>query len=126
MKFCASRAGRTIISLFLVLFFVSPARADESLSVTVTPPLFQLTISPGDSWTSSLKVVNANAYDVTYYAEPMDFASEGEGGQGNITPIINEASSTNKGSYSLAQWIDISKGPIVVPKGSSGSIPEVL
>ena len=97
--------------------------ADTSLSVTVTPPLFQLTISPGQSWSSALKVVNANSYDVTYYAQPMDFSAEGESGQASFAPVVNVPTDGTADSYSLARWIQISPEPVVIPSGRSANIP---
>ncbi len=117
------QASITLSGMFVLFFATALVFADTSLSVTVTPPLFQLTIEPGETWSSSLKVVNSNAYDVMYYAESMDFAAEGESGAGSITPVVNEGTSTNKTSYSLASWIELSHDPILVRKGSSASIP---
>ena len=51
--------------------------AQERLSITLTPPLFRLSLSPGESWPSSVKLVNANDYDLTVYASTMDFSDDG-------------------------------------------------
>ncbi len=101
------------------LAFVPPLLAQESLSVSVTPPLFQLTIGPGERWVSTLKIINNNPYEVTYYATPVDFAAEGEGGKGTFIPLIQgEYASTTLGS-----WIEITPDPIVIPKNSSWEVP---
>jgi hypothetical protein len=114
-----------LCSPFFVLFSIlilhaTPALAQESLSVTVTPPLIQLTIGPGESWASSLKIVNTNSYDVTYYATPVDFEAEGEAGTGTFMPLLDVAQS---GSTTLASWIDISRDPITIQSGTSGDVP---
>jgi hypothetical protein len=107
------------VSAFLIALALSiPVYADEALSVTVTPPLIQLTIGRGESWTSALKVVNTNPYDVTYYAQPMDFTAQGEGGQGSLTPLMGDATGNT-----LATWVEISPEPVVVPRGTSKEIP---
>lgn len=96
------------------------AQSGDSLSVTVTPPLIQLTIGPGEKWTSALKVVNANSYDVAYVAEVVNFESEGEGGGGKLSPVL---SGDEASSHSLAAWIAVSKEPFVVPAGTSAEVP---
>jgi len=124
--------ARKISRLFCVLLSVSLALislaampfmavAEEGLTLTITPPLFQLTIGPGEFWSSSLKVVNTNSYDLTLYASVMNFESNGERGGGKFTPIIEDdgVASVN----SLAQWIEVSKKPIFVPKEKSVEIP---
>lgn len=93
--------------------------AQETLSVTVTPPLVQLTIGPGETWASTLKVVNNNSYDVTYYAIPVDFNAEGEGGTGTFIPLLD----TEGDGTTLGSWVDISKEPVVVPRGMSADLP---
>src|SRR5262245_20566537 len=64
-----------------IVLFAFPVFADEALSVTLTPPMYQLAIGPGESWASSLKIVNNNSYDVTYYAQVVDMEAKGETGQ---------------------------------------------
>lgn len=99
-----------------------PARAQgEKLTLSVTPPLFQLTIGAGEFWASQLKVVNVNPYDLTLYASVVNFQSEGEEGHGRFTPILPEDPEAQ--AYSLAQWIEIAKNPIFVPKEKSVEIP---
>ncbi len=107
----------------LVTLGAIDVHAQESLSVTVTPPLFQLTIGPGEFWSSSLKIVNSNAYDVTYYAQAVDFSAEGEAGQSKLVPLLDDAGERERSTYSLGSWIEISPDPIVVKKGSSLSVP---
>lgn len=115
-------------SLLLVLFFLcagvgSRARADDgSLSVTVTPPLYQLTIGPGDSWTSTLKIINSNRYDVTFYARIADMHASGEDGRSKFTPVL-QMPEGSADSYALARWIRMSVDPIVVAAGASQDVP---
>jgi hypothetical protein len=93
-----------------------------SMSVSVTPPLLQLTIGPGESWSSALKVVNSNPYDATYYASVVDFAAKGENGEGTFMPIIARGTTTPN-SYSLASWLTLPQEPVTVPAGRSADIP---
>lgn len=112
-----------LISFILVAISVLPIRgqAEEKLTITVTPPLFQLAIGPGEFWASSLKVVNTNPYDLTVYASVMNFEANGEEGRGKFTPIIEDDNVAS--ANSLAQWIEVSKKPIFVPREKSVEIP---
>ena len=66
-----------ILGLLVVLFGypISKAHAFDKLILTITPPLFQMAIGPGEVWRSDLKVVNTNSYDLTVYASTMNFGS---------------------------------------------------
>ncbi len=106
-----------------LFFAATPSSRADSLSVTVTPPLFQLTIGPGEQWTSSLKVVNTNSYDVTYYAQVVDMQPSGEDGRSKFTPVINEPQEEVGQFFTLARWIHTSSEPIFVKAGSSMDVP---
>ena len=95
--------------------------AQQGMSLTVTPPLFQFTLTPGETWASSIKVVNGNDYDLTVYATPIYFESTGENGKGRYVPLSVEDNATS--THSLAGWVDITDGPILVPRGQSKRIP---
>lgn len=88
----------------------------QSQSISVTPPLFQLSIEPGDIWQSSVRVVNPNEYSLTVFAEVVNFAPDGEGGQGKFLPILNDDESN---PISLAEWIEVPEGPHVIPPGQT-------
>lgn len=114
-------------SLFVCASIIAPkissAQSSDALSVTITPPLVQLSIGPGQSWSSSLKVVNNNDYDVTYYTQVMDMQPEGEDGQSKFVPMIDEAQDPTYQSFALAQWIQMSPNPILIKAGESADIP---
>lgn len=113
-----------VFSLVLVVFSVLPLAAqasEQDLSLSITPPLFQLNIGPGEFWASSLKVVNTNSYDLTLYTAVMTFAANGEEGRGKLTPIVEEDPEIE--ARSLARWIEISQGPMFVPKEQGFDIP---
>ena len=123
----AGLCSRVLVSVLALFGFlalgVPPLSANDSLSVTVTPPLFQLTIGPGESWASSLKIVNTNAYDVTYYAQVMDMQASGEEGRSKFTPLVDEAKDPALRSFALAQWIHAPSDPILVQAGTSKDLP---
>ncbi len=91
-------------------------------SISVTPPLFQLSVRPGDIWQSTVRVVNPNEFPLTVYAEVVNFVPEGEGGQGKFMPIMND----DEVSATLAEWIDIQDGPYIIPEGQSHEISFIV
>lgn len=109
------------VFLFCVLLLSAPTvlRAQESLVLSVTPPLFQVSAVPGQAWESQIKIINTNAYDITVYATPVNFEPLGEAGQGRFVPII----AGETAGQTLAEWIRVTSDPVVVPKEQSIEIP---
>jgi hypothetical protein len=105
----------------LTLFFQSPFASADGLSVTVTPPLIQLTIGPGDNWTSAIKVVNNNSYDVTYFSQVLDMEANGETGQSKFIPILGKPDPSLAASE-LARWITLPEKPITIKAGASADL----
>ena len=109
--------------ILLTSFFIvaSPfsVLAQERMSITLTPPLFRLSLSPGESWPSSVKLVNVNDYDLTVYATTMDFTDKG----GKGTPEFFPASEDPNSPHSLGSWITVPTGPVIVPRGTTKDIP---
>lgn len=93
--------------------------AQESQIMSVTPPLFQLSVTPGSLWQSSIKVINSNPYPLTVYAEVVNFEALNESGQGKFTPLLGE----EKGASTLGSWINIAPGPHTIPDEQSIEIP---
>jgi hypothetical protein len=108
----------------LLLLVSSVASAQESFTLTITPPLFQMTASPGQAWSSDIKVVNNNPYDITVYASVMNFLAQGEGGAGRFIPA-NDTKDV-PGGYTLASWLEVSKAPIFIRAEQSISVPFTL
>ncbi len=112
-----------VLSVYSLLTFLVPSFAwaegsSNSQILSVTPPLFQLSVAPGDIWQSSVKVVNGNSYELTVYAEVVNFEAQGESGQGKFIPIMNKEESAG----TLAEWIHVPKGPYVIPPEQSYEI----
>ena len=108
--------------IFLPVFFVRPVlAAEEKLSLTITPPLFQLSINPGETWRSMLKVVNTNPYDLTVSASVMELEAEGEGGESRLIPIVG--SDAKDYTTSLAHWIKVPEAPLTISAWSSRELP---
>lgn len=115
------RLAIVFAALFLAASFANAQT--QGLALTVTPPLFQLTIGPGETWSSTLKVVNSNPYDVTYYTQVVDFVPEGEGGQSSFIPLVSPPPGEATSTASLAGWIQVTAGPFTVSRGTSSDVP---
>ncbi len=96
------------------------AFAQASMSISVTPPLFQLNIAPGEVWRSSLKVVNSNAFPLTVYAQLYNFEPKGEDGQGELIPRVQGEGGV---TGTLADWITITTNAIVIQPEQSADVP---
>ena len=123
IKFSTVFRELVCITFVLFLFFsvASCARAQGSISFTVTPPIFQPTLAPGETWSSYIQVVNSNPYSVSMYASRMNFTPAGERGQVEFSHLFNEGSGTN--THSLAQWIKLPDDPVNIAAEESGEIP---
>ena len=126
MTLKAHAIGIRVATVAFLLCIAAPAYAQEgSLSITVTPSLFQLSIGPGESWSSSVKIVNNNQYDATYYAQVLDFEAAGEDGAAKYIPIISRVSSKPI-PYSLASWMSVPQVPMTIKAGHSQEVPFTL
>lgn len=117
----ALRVVSCFVFLFALLLPAIPASAQNSMSFTVTPPLFQLTIAPGEEWKSSVKVVNSNPYEMPVYASVMNFEAKGDAGHGEFIPIIDDDIEFE--GQTLGDWIQVSPEPTYIIQGQSVEIP---
>ena len=78
-----------------------------------------MSANPSQTWQSSIRVINANEFDIKIYAEPVNFAAEGEGGSGSLVPLLGQATDAE----TLAEWIGVSDEEIVIPAEQTVSIP---
>lgn len=115
-------------NIFLVLIMVlyggllpQIVFAKDEISLSVTPPLFQVTIGPGEVWKSNLKIINVNSFGMTFYAAPVNFQAEGEEGWGNFIPLPADKQQFDGGK--LASWIEVDQEPIFVPAEKSAEVP---
>jgi len=91
----------------------------NTVSLSVTPTLFEMSASPLQVWQSSVKVINNNPYELTVYLSAVNFAPQGEGGQGKFLPVFEMMTE----GTTLAEWLDITSEPVVLRPGQSESVP---
>lgn len=102
---------------------ITHVHAQGSLTLTVTPPLFQLNLSPGETWTSGIQVVNGNPYDIAVYAEPVAFRPSGEEGRpAFLTPPKGEGGILLDAS-TLAGWITVPNSAIAISREKTVVVP---
>lgn len=109
-----------ILFFFLIVHQQVHAEQDTGLSLSVTPTLFQMSASPSQEWNSGVKVINNNKQPITVYANVVNFAPEGESGEGKFIPLppLGEQDGST-----LAEWMTISNEPIVIPPEQSYTFP---
>ena len=103
----------------LFLPALSYAQSTDATALTITPPFFELNVSPGDSWSSAIKVVNANASDLRVHAAVMGFAASDDQGHGNFIPLSELADDGD----ALANWITVSDSSVNVLRGGAADVP---
>ncbi len=96
------------------------AQESQSLSITLTPPLFQITQNPGTEWRSTVKVVNTNNFDMTLNVAVVDFRPNGETGN----PMFeNLPTSSPEDPSRMSGWIIAPGGDIVVKRNTTADVP---
>ena len=88
--------------------------------MTLTPPLFQLTQAPGSSWSSVIRVVNTNDFDLRVGATVEDFRPDGETGNAVFAHVGVSAPTDTR---LMSGWITVPSGDIVIKRGTTGEIP---
>ncbi len=116
------RVRKIIITLAFIFALVVPqytiAQSQSQLSLAVTPPLIQLSLAPGQTWSSTLKVVNTNEYPLPLYANMALLEPNGDEGQSKFTPIV-EGDEGN----SLANWVKLGEASFTVSREKSFELP---
>jgi len=108
-----------IFFLLILSGFFLPVFAEEELTLTITPPLIKANISPGDVWSSSIKVVNNNPRDLEIFPSVMDFTSGTDGG----VVFIKEGDTKGGEKFLLSHWVEIDTEPILIPAYQSKQVP---
>lgn len=111
-----------IFILFLLPVFASAQTPSDanSLTLTLVPPIFQVSQAPGTEWRSMLRVVNANPYDIVISTTVTDFHPDGETGNAVLEHVPpGDATDTHR----MSGWIAISKEPIVISRGKTAEVP---
>lgn len=104
-----------ILSLFTAIPVVS---AQESLTLSVSPSIFNMSASPGQEWKSTLRVINVNKFDLTVYVDVFNFIPGGDGSGTFVS--IKEGDQLG---LTIVEWFTIEKTAITIPREQSVEIP---
>jgi len=100
---------------------------NTGMTFTVTPPLFQLGLTPSETWTSAIRVVNNNPYDITIYAEAVGFRATGETGRPQFLDTTLALGGNREPDQStLVGWLTLPQGAITIPREQTYSLPVAI
>ena len=114
-----NKVGAVLLGLFLLISPISPLLAQGSLTLSISPSLFDMSADPGQKWQSSLRIININNFDLTVYVDVVNFLPQGEGGDGRFLPVPAEGGE----GVTLAEWFTITREAVLVPREQSVEIP---
>lgn len=101
----------SLTALFSLLFVAAVAsfgvRAETSRSFSISPPSFEISASPGDILTNTIKITNLADDPISLTVKGENFVAYGQGGQVNLT----EEDST----YSINRWLVFKSNSFTVP-----------
>ena len=106
----------------IAVLFPASAIAQTSLSLSVSPTVFQMTANPGQIWESSLRIINNNPYEITVFVDVTNFRPLGEQGASEFIPI-NESDGAET---TLAEWINVPSTAIIIPPEQTSEIPIII
>lgn len=120
MKYFLQATTLTLGMLVTVGAILTPhaAHAQEGQALSVTPPFAQMVVLPGDTFRSYVKVINPNAYPLTVFVTPVNFATGDEDGHPKFIPLIDQ----EVDKATMAGWIDVTRDPLVIAPESSVNV----
>ncbi len=105
-----------VFACFLLPLFVG---AQSTMSLSVSPTLYEMTANPAQNWDSVIRVINPNPYEMTVYVEPVNFVPDVESGQGSFIKIDEQET---QGS-TLAEWINFDDESITIAPEETVELP---
>ncbi len=102
-----------IVAAMAVLtgFTFAQDTATDTVALSVSPQVFEISADPGNSIDNSFKIVNGTDADLTMTATPKNFTPQGE--EGGVTLTEDDT------AYSLASWTTVSPTTVVIPARGS-------
>lgn len=112
------------VALIVVLSFVISrgVSAQGSVSLSVSPTIFQMTANPEQEWRSTMRVVNTNPFELTIYSEVVNFRPLGEDGSSQFIPV----NTSDDVQDTLAEWVSVPDTAFVIPPEQTIEIPIVI
>ncbi|MEA2020528.1 MAG: hypothetical protein U9M98_02300 [Patescibacteria group bacterium] len=100
-----------VIFSFFLFFPFQRARAQEMVTLSVSPPVFELTANPGDTLKNVIRVSNPHEEPLKVSVDTRNFVAVGEVGSVGLTE--------EETPYSLASWISVTPTQVEIPGESS-------
>jgi hypothetical protein len=112
---------RAVAVLITVVALVLPqlSLAQGSITLSVSPTLFDMTASPTQDWSSNVRVINANEAPLKIYTDVVNFRPDGEGGRGSMSPVLDD----ERNGSTLAEWITVTDTEQLIPAEQTVAIP---
>jgi phage pi2 protein 07 len=88
------------------------ALAQEAVTFSVSPTIFDMTGTPGQTWRSTVRIINVNPFALTVYVKPANFEPKGEEGVPKFKPLIGEPAE----EATLGRWISLNEEVIIGPE----------
>jgi len=95
--------------VFSLICFQAARAAFPGEGLTISPPINELKIKPGETTENVIRVTNPTSELVEVYPQVMDFRAGGEGGEPSF--YISEGDSDK---FSLAKWITFSSSKLAL------------
>ena len=101
----------TLYGLLAVSVLLLPiiASAQNSVTFSVSPTIFDMTGTPGQTWRSTVRVINVNPFELRLYVTPANFEPKGEEGVPKFRPLTGDPTEEN----TLGKWIDLESEVII-------------
>lgn len=106
------KVSKWLPCLALLLFLPLTGHAQESVSYTVSPTIFDMTANPGQTFRSTVRIINTNPFELHIYIDKANFIPKGEEGVPQFIPLEENTSEQS----TFAQWIDSDKELIIAPE----------
>jgi len=98
-----------IVFIFAVLFALPVCAQNSGEGLTISPPLSDLSLKPGDVSEQTIRITNPTDKLMEVYPQVQNFRAKGEGGEPDFYPASND--DTN---FALASWVKFSQSKIAL------------
>ncbi|MCK4539737.1 hypothetical protein KAU09_01120 [Candidatus Parcubacteria bacterium] len=117
--------------LFILIFVFSNffaclvnAQSSGAIAFSITPPLIKNSMSPGEIWKSSIKIINNNPEEISIYAQALDFKGGKESGEVEFSQAKEK--NIDGSSPFFSQWIVLDSEEIKIAPFGSKEIPFII
>jgi hypothetical protein len=98
-----------VFSLYTLDFSLAQAPAGRPEGLTISPPIEELTLNPGETSDQKIQVTNPTNELLEFYPSVMNFGAGGESGEPNFYP-----DSSQEKPFSMASWITVDQSKIAI------------